>query len=164
MLKYVTIAAVLFASAAHANGPTITGTVQSKCSIFTDTEGVYGNPTPYELDTASSAGGVMPVIRYDVASGDYYKARIAYPNSFSSSPSLNDTVAWTGAVEVQTVSDTLMSDYETNKVEYDNVVEFDMHTAGSVWYKVSSKATYGYNKSFPAGDYVAVVQAECIAK
>ena len=142
----------------------ITGIVESKCSIFTDIQGVYGNPTPNTLSTARSAGGVLPVIRFDVASADYYKARIAYPNSFSSAPNLPDFVAWTGSTSVKEVSDPLMSDYETNKIEFDNVTEFDLTVAGTVWFEVDSAADYGFNKAFHAGNYTALVTAECIAK
>ena len=142
----------------------ITGMVESKCSIFTDVQGVYGNPTPNVLSTARSDGGILPVIRYDVASADYYKARIGYPNAFSSSPNLPDFVAWEGSTSVKEVSDPLMSDYETDKVEYDNVTEFDLTVAGTVWFEVSSLADYGFNKAFPAGNYTSIVTAECIAK
>lgn len=142
----------------------ITGMVESKCSIFTDVQGVYGNPTPNILSTARADGGVLPVIRYDVASADYYKAKITHPNSFSTAPSLPDFVAWEGTTSVKEVSDPLMSDYETNKIEYDNVTEFDLTVAGTVWFEVDSSADYGYNKAFPAGNYTALVTAECIAK
>jgi len=57
-----------------------------------------------------------------------------------------------------------MSGYETNKVEYDNVVEFDLTVAGTVWFNVTSEVAYGYNKPFPGGNYTALVTAECIAK
>jgi len=39
-----------------------------------------------------------------------------------------------------------------------------MTLAGSTWFTVSSTATYGYNKSLPAGSYTAIIQADCIAK
>ena len=55
-----------------------------------------------------------------------------------------------------------MADYDTNKVEYDNAHEYEMTVAGSTWFKISSIADYGYTKSFPAGTYTAVVEAECI--
>ena len=142
----------------------ITGIVESKCSIFTDIQGVYGNPSPNILSTARTDGGVLPVIRYDVASADYYKAKITHPNSFSSSPSLPDFVAWEGTTSVRQVSDPLMSDYETSKIEYNNVTEFDLAVAGTVWFEVDSSADYGYSKAFPAGNYTALVTAECIAK
>ena len=141
----------------------ITGIVESKCSIFTDVQGVYGNPTPNVLSTARSDGGVLPVIRFDVASADYYKAKITHPNSFSSAPSLPDFIAWTGSASVKEVSDPLMSGYESAKVEYDNVTEFDLTVAGTVWFEVDSSADYGFNKAFPAGNYTALVTAECIA-
>lgn len=142
----------------------ITGTVEAKCSVYTTTEGVYGNPTPNKLSTTSADGGVEAIIRMDVAAGDYYIGRISYPNSFSSSPSLVDTVTWTGDITVNQVSDPLMADYDTNKVTYNNVHEYDLTVAGSTWFKVSSTATYGVDKSLPAGTYTAIATAECIAK
>ena len=76
----------LMSSAAFANETPITGNISSKCSIFTDTPGVYGNPTPDELSTKAADGGVDPIVRYDVTVGDKYKAKISWPNSFTSSP------------------------------------------------------------------------------
>jgi hypothetical protein len=151
-------------SAAASETAPITGTVESKCAIFTDVQGVYGNPSPNLLSTARADGGVLPVIRYDVASADYYKARITHPNSFSSSPSLIDFVEWQGSTTVKQVSDPLMSGYESDKIEYNNATEFDLTVAGTVWFEVSSSADYGFNKAFPAGNYTALVTAECIAK
>ena len=58
-----------------------------------------------------------------------------------------------------------MSAYETGKVvSPSNVTTFDMTLAGSTWFTVSSTASYGYNKSLPAGSYTALIVAECIAK
>jgi len=37
-----------------------------------------------------------------------------------------------------------------------------MSVAGSTWFKISSSADYGFAKSLPAGNYTAVVLAECI--
>ena len=56
-----------------------------------------------------------------------------------------------------------MSDYETNKVEYNNVTEFDLTTAGTTWFSIDSSVTYGAQTSLPAGNYVAIVEAECVA-
>ena len=151
-------------SIAIAQNSTITGTVQSKCSIFTETQGVYGNPTPNELSTLPSDGGVQPIIRFDVASGSYYTGKISYPNTFSSSPTLADTVAWTGDVKVSSVSDTTMAGYEAAKVQYNNVTEFDLTAVGSTWFTVESNATYGFNSAFPAGTYTSIAVAECIPK
>jgi hypothetical protein len=159
-----TVAALSFATSIYANSVPITGVVESRCSIFTDTQGVYGNPTPSVLSTARVDGGILPVVRFDVAAADFYKAKITYPKSFSSSPSLPDSVSWDGNASVKQVSDPLMSGYETSKIEYDNVTEFDLTVAGSVWFEVNSTASYGFNKSFPAGVYTALVTAECIAK
>lgn len=141
----------------------ITGNVSAKCSIFTDVSGVYGQPTPNKLSTATADGGVQPVIRYDVASADYYTAKITYPTSFSSSPNLSDSVTWTGDVEVSATSDTGMAGYEAAKVQYDATTEYDLTVAGTTWFKVSSAATYGYDKSYPAGEYIALVEALCVA-
>lgn len=160
----IVIATIGLATAVHSQSVPITGIVESKCSIFTDTQGVYGNPTPSLLSTARSDGGILPIIRFDVASADFYKAKITHPSTFSSSPSLPDFVAWTGSTSVSRVSDPLMSGYESAKIEYDNATEFDLTVAGSVWFEVDSSADYGFNKAFPAGNYTALVTAECIAK
>jgi len=167
MLKQTTLALVVAMSstaAAYAVDTPITGTVQSKCTIITETTGVYGQPTPDKLSTAPADGGVQPIIRVDVSQAGYYTARISTPTSFSSSPALNDTVAWTGTTTVSSVSDPLMSDYETTKVTYSNVTEFDLTVAGSTWFTSTSTATYGQDKSLPGGTYSAIVIAECIAK
>ena len=155
---------VLLASLASAESSVISGTVQSKCSIFTEVQGVYGNPAPNELSSAPADGGVQPIIRFDVAAASYYTGKISYPTAFSSSPSLSDTVNWTGDVSVATVSDPTMSGYEAAKVQYNNVTEYDLSVAGSTWFTVESNATYGFNSSFPAGTYTAIVVAECIPK
>ena len=162
-MKYVAGLLALCTVSAFAQVP-ISGTVESKCVITTDVDGVYGNPTPSKLSTAAADGGVTAVVRFDVVSADYYKARITYPNDFSSSPELLDTVNWSGAVTVGEVSNAEMAGYETAKVEFNNTVEFDLTLAGSTWFKIDSEANYGYDKAFPAGTYNTVVEAECIAK
>jgi hypothetical protein len=164
MLRLALIASLVLTTAAAAEEAVIEGNVQSKCIINTDTQGVYGNPTPDKLSTASTDGGVQPVVRYDVAVADAYIARITTPTSFSTSPSLSDVVNWTGSTSVGEVSDAGMSAYDNGKVVYDATTEFDLTIAGSTWFKVSSTAAYGYGKAFPGGTYRAVVQAECIAK
>lgn len=160
----LTVAGFAFAPTITTANVPISGSVESRCTIFTDTQGVYGNPSPSVLSTSRADGGVKPIIRFDVASADFYKAKIITPNSFSSSPSLPDYVNWTGDVTVKEVTDPLMADYETNKVQYDNVTEFDLTVSGTVWFDVESKAEYGVNKPFPGGNYTALVIAECIAK
>lgn len=143
----------------------ITGDVQSRCVIQTDTSGVYGNPNAYTLTTTPADGGVLAVTRVDVTLADAYKVKVTAPSSFSSSPALPDTVTWTGDTEVQAVSDaTGMGSYETNKVEYDMTDEYDMTASGSTWFKTSSTATMGGNKAFPGGSYTAMVTVECVAK
>jgi len=162
MLKKTTLMLLLTTPAISAEVE-ITGNVESKCVIQVDKSGVYGNPTADKLSTASASGGVTPIVRYDVAIADYYTARITYPNSFSTSPALNDTVTWTGSASVSSVSDAGMSAYDTNKVTYDNVTEFNLTVAGSTWFGIESVAEYGYGKAFPGGNYRSVIQAECIA-
>ena len=160
---YVVGAAALACSSAMAEETIIMGNVESKCVINTDTTGVYGNPIAGKLSTSTADGGVEPVIRYDVALGGSYTARIIAPNSFSSSPVLTDTVFWEGSSSVKEVSDTLMADYESNAVTYDYTTEYNLHTAGTTWFSVSSLAEYGFGKAYPAGEYRSVVIAECIA-
>jgi len=161
--KSLAIAATLIGMNAVAEEVTITGTVASKCVVVTDTVGIYGNPTPSELSTATADGGVEPIVRFDVLQASFYKARITYPISFSESPALTDVVNWTGDVSVAEVTDASMSAYDTSKIEFDNVTEVDLTVAGSTWFKVESTADYGATKAFPAGTYRAVVSADCIA-
>jgi len=166
MLNKTTISCILlsfWSLSSYAEDIPITGSVESKCIVTQDTAGVYGNPSPESLTTASASGGVHPVVRYDVIQADYYMAKITHPTSFSESPVLNDVVDFTGSTSVDQVSDASMSAYDTNKVEYDNVTEIDLSVAGSTWFKVESTADYGYDKAFPGGQYQAVVTAECIA-
>jgi hypothetical protein len=165
MFKRFLALTLLSATMAHADNPTIRGTVASKCSVYTTTQGVYGNPSPDVLSTAPASGGVQPIVRYDVAIGNYYYGKITYPNAFTSSPTLTTSaVDWVGDVDVSQVSVPAMSAYTNSVVTYDNTFQYDLTEAGSTWFKVSSSATYGYNQAFPAGSYVANVVAECIAK
>lgn len=149
---------------AMAEGVQIEGNFEAKCVIRTDRAGVYGNPTADKLSALAADGGVTPIIRYDVALAGYYLARITHPTSFSTSPSLTDTVTWTGGASVSSVSAAGMSAYDAAKVEYDATTEFDLTVAGTTWFKVDSAAEYGYNKAFPAGLYRAIIQADCIAQ
>jgi len=142
----------------------ITGVVQGHCVIQTDTSGTYGNPNAYTLSTAPADGGVLPIVRYDVTLANAYKAQITYPTSFSESPTLNDTVTFTGSVDVSSVGDVAMADYQTDSVTFDQTRQYDLTATGSTWFKVESQAVNGGNKAFPSGTYRAVVQAECIAQ
>lgn len=162
--RAMTALSAIFVMNVYAVETPITGNVASKCTIYTDTPGVYGNPTPNTLSTNPANGGVTPIIRYDVVNADNYKAVISTPTDFSTSPVLNDVVEWSGEVVVGRVTDPEMSAYETNKITYDNVTEFDLTVAGTVWFEATSEANYGFNKSFPGGTYRALVTAECIAK
>lgn len=164
-IKTITALAFLMpATAAMAVDSPITGIVEPKCSIWTETSGVYGHPLPYKLTTTPADGGVIANIRVDIAQADYYKTRFTHPNSFSSSPTLTDAVAWTGQTKVGQVSVAAMSAYEAAKVTYNNVTEFNLTLAGSTWFTVESTAQYGSTKSLPAGNYTAIIKAECIAK
>ena len=162
MLKPVIVLAGSLLAMGAAAQTEIVGTVDSKCIVISETAGIYGNPSPNLLTTDPTNGGVKPIIRYDVISADYYKARISYPTTFSTAPSLDDVVNWEGGVTVSEVSSTDMSDYDTNKIEYNNVTEYDLTVAGSTWFTIASEADYGNTKSLPAGTYNAVVEAECI--
>jgi hypothetical protein len=157
------LSALIFCTSAYAEEIPVTGSVASKCVVTQDTVGVYGNPDPSTLTTSPSSGGVHPVVRYDVIQADFYMARIVHPDSFSESPVLTDVVNWTGDVVVDQVSDAGMSEYDNNKIEYNNVTEVDLSIAGSTWFRVESEADYGYDKAFPGGTYQATVTAECIA-
>jgi len=162
-MKYLVTALSLFALPALANVP-ITGTVEAKCVIQTTKDGVYGNPIASKLSTTPADGGVLPVIRFDVSLADSYTANITHPTSFSTSPTLNDTVAWTGSTSVTQTSVAGMSGYEAAKVVVENTTIFDLTLAGSTWFSTASSATYGSSKPFVGGVYTALVQASCIAK
>lgn len=160
---FSSIAVIFLTIPAFAEDIEIVGNVQSKCVIHTDKTGVYGNPVAETLSTDPADGGVLPIIRYDVAVAGYYTAKITHPNAFSSSPALSDSVTWTGSTSVHEVSDAAMAGYDAAKVEYDYTTEFDLTEAGTTWFKVASEANYGVGKAFPGGVYRAIVQAECIA-
>ena len=150
----------IFVSGAYAEEVPITGNVESKCVITTDTAGVYGNPTPSNLSTDPTDGGVTTIVRYDVSMAEYYKALITWPDEFSQSPELNDTVAFDGEVTVDRVSIATMSDYETEKTEYQNSTEYELTESGSTWFAIESEAVYGFSKAFPGGTYRSLITAE----
>jgi hypothetical protein len=158
------LSAIFIAGISSAENVPITGNVSSKCSIYTDTAGVYGNPTPDSLSTDPVDGGIFPVVRFDVTSADYYKAKVSWPQSFASSPTLTDALNWDGEVTVSQTSNAAQSGYETDKVEYENVTEYDLTQSGAVWFQIDSEVSYGAGKSFPGGQYSANITAECIAK
>ena len=141
----------------------ITGSVESKCVITQDVVGVYGNPTPGVLSTDPADGGVRPVVRFDVVQASFYNARVTTPDYFTESPALNDVLNWEGTVFVDQVTDANMSSYDVDKVEYNNVTEFFLSIAGSTWFAIESKVTYGTGRALPGGQYQSAVLAECIA-
>ena len=142
----------------------ITGSVEAKCVIQTTKAGAYGNPIASKLSTTPADGGILPVIRYDVSIADAYTASIKHPTSFSSSPSLTDTIAWTGSTSVTQTSVSGMSAYEAAKTVVGSTTNFNLTLAGSTWFSTASSAVYGSAKPLPGGTYTAVVQASCIAK
>jgi len=165
-MKKLLMVCVLLAphTPAYAEDTNISGSVQTRCLITTDTNGVFGNPLPSKLSTLAADGGVAPVVRYDVTLADAYLAKITTPTTFSSSPTLTDSVTWTGSTAVSKTSDAGMSVYETAKVTYGSTTQFDLTIAGSTWFSSEAAAVYGVSKSFSGGNYTAIVLAECIAK
>lgn len=160
-----TCAGMLFATQAIAEQTQIVGTVESRCIIQTDTAGIYSNPNAFTLTTDRAAGGIEPIIRFDVTLADAYYAEITAPNQFSTSPSLPDVPTWTGDTQISAVSDaTTMGTYETDKIEYGMTDRYNLVATGSTWFKTSSEVTLGGNRAFPGGNYTAMVTAECIAK
>jgi|TARA_R110000782_G_scaffold7091_2_gene24026 hypothetical protein len=160
-MKYL-VPLLALASPALANNVDIVGNVAAKCVIQTTKTGAYGNPTPDKLSTAVSDGGILPEIRIDVAIANSYTANITYPTSFTSSPSLSDTVAWTGSVAVSNTSDAGMSGYDSAKTVSGATTSYILTTAGSTWFAVSSTATYASSKPFTGGTYIAQMSASCI--
>ena len=147
-------------------GTNINGNVESRCTVNTDTAGYYGNPNAYTLTTLPASAGQVPIIRIDTSLATAYKAQISYPTSFSSSPSLGDTVVWTGAVGVDQTSSSDMSGYQAASTTTGSMRQYALTIAGTTWFSVASTATYGggQQKPFPGGSYKAVVLAECIAQ
>jgi hypothetical protein len=164
-LSLVALLGLTTAGIAQSNETPINGVVQSRCIIQTDSAGTFGNPNAYTLTTASADGGEEAVIRVDVSLADAYYVAITAPQDFSSSPSLPDQVTFVGDTVVKTVSDaTGMGSYETSKVELGMTDRYDLTATGSTWFATSSIATMGGSKSFPGGNYTAMVYAECIAQ
>ena len=167
-MKYflITLSLMLSATTAYAANIDITGTVQSRCIVNTDTAGMYGNPNAYTLTTVPASAGQLPIVRVDVSLANAYHAKISYPTSFSSSPSLGDTVAWTGAAAVVQTSTSDMSGYQAASSLSGSMRTYALTVAGATWFSVASVATYGggQQKAFPGGSYKAVVLAECIAQ
>ena len=166
MKKFLATTALVImgTTAVYASNTNIQGNVQSRCSIVTETSGVYGNPIASKLSTTPADGGVLPVIRFDVSIADSYTANITHPTSFSSSPNLTDTLAWTGSTTATKMSVSGMSAYNGAKVMVGSTSKFNLTLAGSTWFSTASSAVYGAAKPFPGGTYTAVVQASCIAK
>ena len=155
----------LFTSEAKA-GTNIDGSVQSRCTVETDTPGTYGNPNAYTLTTLPASSGQEPIVRVDVSLANAYFAQVSYPTSFSSSPSLSDSTTWTGAVTVAQTSSSDMSGYQAASTTTGAMRQYALTVAGTTWFDATSIATYGggQNKAFPGGSYSAVVVAECIAQ
>ena len=166
MKKLITIGLMLVATTAYAGNIDITGTVESRCIVNTDTPGVYGNPNAYTLTTLPASAGQVPIVRIDASLANAYNAQISYPTSFSTSPSLSDTTAWEGAVGVEQTSSADMSGYQAASTTTGAMRTYPLSIAGTTWFSVASTATYGggQQKPFPGGSYKAVILAECIAQ
>ena len=147
-------------------GTNIDGSVQSRCTVDTDTPGAYGNPNAYTLTTVPASAGQVPIVRFDVSLANAYFAQISYPTSFSSSPSLSDSTTWTGAVTVAQTSSSDMSGYQAASTTTGAMRQYALTVAGTTWFASTSVATYGggQNKAFPGGSYTAIVVAQCIAQ
>ena len=143
----------------------IDGTVESRCSIFTDTSGFWGNPSAFKLSTLPADGGRVPVIRYDVSLASAYRAEISTPISFSSSPTLSDSTVFTGAVTVTQTSSSDMSGYQAaSTTPASNTRAYALTVAGSTWFSASSLALYGGGNQtpYPSGSYKGIVLATCV--
>lgn len=162
----VTLSIMLACSPILAENIDITGDVASRCTINTDTAGYYGNPSAHTLSTTPADGGQKPIVRFDVSLANAYYAQLSYPTSFSSSPSLSDTVAWTGSVAVAQTSSSDMSGYQNASTVSGSMRQYALTIAGTTWFEVASNAAYGggQSKPFPSGSYKAYVLAECIAQ
>lgn len=157
--------ALLMPKEAAAN-TNITGNVESRCEVVTDIPGYYGNPSAFLLTTLPASNGQVPQIRITNTLANAYKAIVSYPTSFSSSPSLSNSVAWTGAVAIASASSSDMSGYQAASTVTNNgaMRTYNLTHAGTIYVTVTSTATYGGNKAFPGGQYVAVAEASCVAQ
>ena len=163
-MKKLLIALSFILSATPILAIDIDGSVESRCTIADVTEGRYGNPNAYTLTTDPSSNGQVPVVRFDTTLANAYFARVSYPTSFTSSPSLSDNVTWTGAVSVKATGESGMSGYQAASTTTGAMRQYALSVAGSVWIQSTSVATYGGNRAFPGGTYKAVVVAECVAQ
>ena len=163
----IALSLILGVTTAAYAGTNIDGSVQSRCTVETDTPGTYGNPNAYTLTTVPASSGQVPIVRFDVSLANAYFAQISYPTSFSTSPSLGDSTTWTGAVTVAQTSSSDMSGYQAaSTTPTASMRQYALTIAGTTWFAATSIATYGggQNKAFPGGSYSAVVVAQCIAQ
>tara|TARA_R110002095_G_scaffold165538_1_gene143671 strand:- start:66 stop:464 length:399 start_codon:yes stop_codon:yes gene_type:complete len=131
-----------------------------------DTPGAYGNPNAFTLTTLPSSSGQEPIVRFDVTLANAYHAQVSYPTAFTSSPSLSDTVAWTGTVAVAQMSSSDQSGYQAASTTSGSMRQYALAHAGTLWVKATSIAVYGGGqaKAFPGGSYKSVVLASCVAQ
>jgi len=160
-LALILCSLMLAINLANAETSTMTGIVQSKCSIWTEVNGTYGNSLSTRLDTTPSSGGVKGNVRVDVLQAAAYKVRFTAPVSWSSAPPLSEAGTWTSSVVVGAVSQSGMSSYEGAKVVYNNNTEFGLTLAGSTNFVLNS--AFNYSKALPAGNYTSVWTVTCIA-
>ena len=163
----ITISLLLGCTPVVAENIYIDGEVSSRCSIVSDTAGRYGNPSAFLLTTLPASGGQVPIIRFDVSLANAYYASISTPVSFSTSPSLSDTTAFTGAVAVTQTSSSDMSGYQAaSTTPATNTRQYSLTHAGTAWFSATSVATYGGGNQtpYPSGSYRSTVIASCIAQ
>ena len=163
----ITLSLLMGCTAIYADNIDITGQVESRCTINTDTAGTYGNPSAYTLTTQPASGGSVPVVRVDVSLANAYYAQISTPTAFSTSPSLSDTAVFSGAVAVVQTSSSDMSGYQAaSTTPSSSMRQYALTIAGTTWFSASSQALYGGGNQtpFPSGSYKAVVVATCIAQ
>jgi hypothetical protein len=162
----ITLSFILGATPILAENVDITGTVQSRCTVNMDTPGAYGNPNAFTLTTLPSSSGQEPIVRFDVTLANAYHAQVSYPTAFTSSPSLSDTVAWTGTVAVAQMSSSDQSGYQAASTTSGSMRQYALAHAGTLWVKATSIAVYGGGqaKAFPGGSYKSVVLASCVAQ
>ena len=163
-LAVIVCGLLLSTNLSYAENSTMSGTVESKCSIWTEVNGHYSNNLAHSLTTLPSSGGIKGSVRLDVLQASAYKARFTAPVAWTSSPPLTDNASgWTSSVVVGVVSVAAMSAYEGLKVVYNNVTEFNLTLAGSTTFILNSSFLYAQNKALPAGTYTSVWKVDCIA-
>ena len=72
----IALSLILGVTSVYAN-TNIDGSVESRCTVETDTPGTYGNPNAYTLTTLPASSGQEPLFRFDVSLANAYFAKIS---------------------------------------------------------------------------------------